>query len=143
MVLMAMKLLTFHNKCVADFPAYEKDDDFFSFNIVQYAQVACSQFELGEGIGTQAFDCLRWHGWLILQACQDGGFQSPLFASGQGFELPVCILGNRDSVGQGAPLAAKDLSKSEKRANPSKWLLQATALISNACLGSLTPGTPP
>jgi hypothetical protein len=46
-----MELLPFNNQFVANLAPHHKQDDVFSFNIVQDAKVADPQLELGKRIG--------------------------------------------------------------------------------------------
>src|SRR5688572_7183811 len=58
-VLMAMKLLAFHNQFVADLPTDDENNDLVTPDIIQGTQVSCPQFELNQGIGSQSLDRFR------------------------------------------------------------------------------------
>jgi hypothetical protein len=92
MVLMAMKLLSFHKQFVADFSPHDEHDNFISLNIVQDTQVPCPQFKLRQRIGPQPLDRLRLRRRLVLKPGQDGCFQDPLVTSRQHPELPISVL---------------------------------------------------
>jgi hypothetical protein len=82
-----MKLLASHDQRVADLPADDQEDHLLAFDIVQDAKIPCSQFEFGQGIGSQPLDGLRWDRRLIHEAHGDGGLQCPTFAGGQSPKL--------------------------------------------------------
>jgi hypothetical protein len=59
---MAMEFLPFDKQLVPELASNDQNDDLITHNIVQGTQVFCSQFELCEGIGAQAFDGFRGGG---------------------------------------------------------------------------------
>src|SRR5689334_3753838 len=79
-VLMSMKLLPSHDQLVADLPPNDQKDDLGSLHIVQDAEGAHAQFELGEGVRPQPLDRPRWRGRPVLEPRQDGGFQDTAVA---------------------------------------------------------------
>jgi hypothetical protein len=89
---MAMKLLSFHYQFVADFSSHDEHDNLVSFDIIQCTQISCTQFKLGERIGSQLFDRFGRCRGLVLQAGQDGRFQNPLVTRRQDPELPTGFL---------------------------------------------------
>src|SRR5258707_8756911 len=58
MVLMAMKLLTFHDQLIAYFAAHDEHDNFAFIDIIQGTQVSRPQFVVGKWIGTLTLDGL-------------------------------------------------------------------------------------
>jgi hypothetical protein len=47
---MAMKLLASHDQFVADLPPDHEQDNFRLFHIVEDAEIAHAEFELGQGV---------------------------------------------------------------------------------------------
>jgi len=84
-----MELLPFHNQFVADLAGHDQYDNFVTLNIIQGAQVSCTQFKLGQRIGSQPLDCFRRCRGLVLKPGQDGRFQDSLVTGRQGPKLPL------------------------------------------------------
>jgi len=91
-----MELLSFHNQFVADFAGHDQYDNFVTLDIIQGAQVSCTQFKLGQRIGSQSLDCFRRCRGLVLKPGQNGRFQDSLVTSRQGPKLPFAVLGDGD-----------------------------------------------
>jgi hypothetical protein len=77
---MAMKYLVAHDQGVSNLPADEQEDHLgiFHFHIIEHAEAADTQFELGEWIGAKFLDCLGRQGGLVAKSGQDGGLQNAL-----------------------------------------------------------------
>jgi len=54
-----MKFLTVHNEFVCDLSSNSKKHHFLSFHIIQYAQVANTQFKFSQWVGPQAVSSVR------------------------------------------------------------------------------------
>jgi hypothetical protein len=108
-----MKFLPSNDQAVANFPANQEDHDFqVSLNhIIQNAQVAESQLELGEWVRSESFDRSAEGRWLILKPARDPGFDEALLPHGQRSELRFGLLSDRDVVGH------EDMIKTPEEAN--------------------------
>src|SRR6266536_3059561 len=60
-ILMSMKLLSFHDELVADLSSHNQQNDFHALHAIQDAEVANSQLKLGQRVGSKALDRLRQH----------------------------------------------------------------------------------
>src|SRR3989442_8334245 len=72
MVLMAMEFLTFHNEFIPDLAAENEQNHFFTFDIIQRAEIAGAEFEFDERIGPQSLNRTGWLGGLLCKPRQDG-----------------------------------------------------------------------
>ena len=63
---MAMKLLPFHDKLVADLSPNHKKDDLGTLYIIQRPEISHAKLELGQGIWPQSFDGLGWRRRVVL-----------------------------------------------------------------------------
>jgi hypothetical protein len=77
---MAMEFLSFNYQFVPHLAPDGQDDNFLSLDIIQGSQVPCSQFKLGEWIGTQSLDRFRRRCGLVLKSGLNCCFQDSLLA---------------------------------------------------------------
>jgi hypothetical protein len=69
---MTMELFSFDNELVAGVAADYQQDDLLSLDIIQHAQIPCSQLEFSQRIWPKAFDRPCRSGWLVLKPGHDG-----------------------------------------------------------------------
>jgi hypothetical protein len=98
-----MKLLVSDAQCVADLPPDDQEDDFLAFDIVQNPEVANSQFELSEEIGSKPLDGPGRGSRLVDETGGDRIFQIPPLASRQGTELLLGLPRDRYLKGHREP----------------------------------------
>jgi len=94
-----MELLTGDDQGVADLPPDDQEDHLLPLDIIQDAEVSHSKLELGHGIGPEPLDRLGGYRGPIAEPGEDRGLQGPPLVSGQGLQLRLGLVGDRDSEG--------------------------------------------
>jgi hypothetical protein len=82
-----MEYLSPNDQRVANFAPDDEKNNLVLLNIIEDAELADAQLELGEGVGAKALDRVGGRGWLVTKSCRDCGLDAPLFAGRQCAEL--------------------------------------------------------
>jgi hypothetical protein len=113
-----MELFASHDQFVSDLPSDDQQDHFgiVPLDIIQHAKILNTELKLRQRIRPKAADRLRRGRRFVTQPSRDCRLNDPLFTSGQGSQLCVRFVSNRNAKRhpQGPPQKGQQKTTTER-----------------------------